>query len=127
MQSEDWKFIEDTIVVDDADYICELSEYRRGADQMVFIHLTVRKWSLRVLKRLLHEFYLLREHVTCPLYANPGPDDSGKWEAFVELLGFKFLTNVVCKNGQQRKLFVHIKNNKAMNVSQLSAKYNSIK
>jgi hypothetical protein len=59
--------------------------------------------------------------VTCPVYAVGGVEDTDLWEHFVSVLGFKFLQDVICKNGAHRRLFIHIKNNKADNVRDLTA------
>lgn len=108
---DEWQIQEEVPVVDNDDYYFALEEYRRGNDQMVFVHLTVHKWTPRVFKELIKRWKQFREYVTCPLYAVGGVEDVEKWEAFVSLLGFKFLMNVVCENGAERRLFIHNKEN----------------
>lgn len=105
---DDWKNVGGPVVIDCPEFFFDLNEFQRGDDHMVFAHLTVHKWSLTVLKRILQDFAVFRTHVTCPLYALGSQDDE-KWAAFVALLGFKFLTNVICENGEQRRLFMNFK------------------
>jgi hypothetical protein len=104
----DWKKLTEWCVLECPVYSFTLDEYGRGADRMVFAHLAVHKWSLSGLKQIIHDFTVFRQHVVCPLYAVALVDDE-KWSAFVGLLGFKFLTNVLCENGEQRRLFVSLK------------------
>jgi hypothetical protein len=106
----------ETAVLDKPEYYFALEEFRRGEDQMVFVHITVRKWTVSVFKEILRNWKLFREYVTCPLYAIGGVEDLDKWETFVSRLGFKFLQDVICENGEHRRLFIHFKNNKAANV-----------
>jgi hypothetical protein len=109
--TEDWKSVANYTVVDRPEYFCDLEEFRRGDDQMMFIHLQVRKWSKETLAIAKREFNLLRQFVTCPLYG-AGEVDDEKWSSFVKLFGFKFLQNVICTDGKTRRLFIHIKDDK---------------
>src|SRR6187455_1070457 len=96
----DWKDCGETTAVERPEYYCGLQEFRRGDDQMVFIHLTVRKWSKKTLKLALHDFALLRQFVTCPLYC-AGEVDDKKFANWVRLFGFKFLTQAICTDGKE--------------------------
>jgi hypothetical protein len=109
--TDDWKPVGLYNVVDRPEYNCSLEEFRNGPHQMMFIHLTVHQWTKQALKIMKREFALLREHVTCPLYG-AGDVDDDKWSSFVKLFGFKFLRNVNCTDGKQRRLFIHIKDDK---------------
>lgn len=95
-------------IIDCPDYYFSLEEFRRGEDQMVFVHVNVYRWTASVFKEILRNWRLFRQHVVCPLFAVAGEDSSEKWERFVSRLGFKFHSNVVCENGAERRLFVHI-------------------
>jgi hypothetical protein len=122
-----WVLQDEVPVIDKDDYYFAIEEYRRGEDQMVFLHLTVHKWTPSVFKEILRNWKLFREYVTCPLYAIGGVEHPEKWEAFVSRLGFKFLIDVVCENGAKRRLFVHYKeNNKAQNERQVSTVYDLV-
>jgi hypothetical protein len=105
-----WVSQGETPVVDNADYFFLIEEFRRNEDRMVFVHLLVFNWTLRVYKEFLREWARFRKHVTCPLYAVAGPTDVARWEKFVSRMGFTPLMPVICENGAKRRLFVHIKN-----------------
>lgn len=104
-----WELQEEVSVIDKAEYYFALEEYRRGDDRMVFIHLCVHVWTPSVYKEVLRNWKMFRECVTCPLFAVAGVEDVAKWERFVTRLGFKFVSNVICENGAERRLFIHIK------------------
>lgn len=104
----DWKSAGSWIALETPEYIFEVEEWRRGEDQMVFVHLLVLKWNLTALKRMVHAFSVFRECVTVPVYAC-GEVDDAKWRAFVALFGFKPLTEVECTDGKRRRLYIHIK------------------
>lgn len=104
---DDWHSVREDIVLDHPEYQLSLEEYRRGEDQMVFIHLYVWKdWSAKLLKRFMHEWKILRKHVTCPLYACADIDDD-KWSKFVQLFGFKPLSEAICTDGKTRRIYWH--------------------
>jgi len=104
-----WQISEEQPIIDKDAYYFAIEEFRRGEDQMVFVHLTVHDWSLRTFKEILRNWKLFRSHVSCPLFAVGGVQDAAKWERFVSRLGFKFHSNVVCENGAERRLFIHTK------------------
>jgi hypothetical protein len=87
------------------DWWFHIDEYKRGQDQFLLVHLRVKNWNLSTLKQIAREWKLFRQCVTAPLYALADIDDD-KWERFVTRFGFRFLCNIVCNNGEQRRLFV---------------------
>ncbi len=95
------------VAIDKPEYVFELEEMRNGDDQMVFAHIRVHEWSKAVLKQMLADFKAFREHVTCPLFA-VSEHDGDKWEHFISYFGFKFLQNVICENGEERRLFLNL-------------------
>lgn len=107
MKASNWTSLGETEGINKPEYHFAIEEFRCGEDQMVFLHLTVRKWSVSVAKEILRNWKLFRQCVTCPVFANGDGGDQVKWEAFVSLLGFQFLTNIICENGVERRLFVH--------------------
>lgn len=115
---DDWVCLGETPAIDKDEYYFAIEELRRaapsgvGEDQMIFVHLLVYEHSVSIYKEILRNWKLFRECVTCPLYAVCGVKDTVKWEKFVSRLGFKFLMNIVCENGEARRLFVHKKENK---------------
>lgn len=111
LDEEAWVPQEEVTVHDTDTYFFALEEFRRGEDQMVFLHLVVHEWKPSVFKEILRNWKLFRKHVTCPLYVVAGVEDVEKWEAFVSLLGFKPFIDVVLENGRPRRLFVHFKEN----------------
>lgn len=120
-----WVSQGETTVLNKPAYFACIEEFRRGKDQMVFGHLTVHKWTPSVFKMLLKDWKLFRECVTCPIYA-VSEDGTQKFSKFISALGFRFLTNVICENGEHRPLFVHTNNNKAKNVRKIEPRHNAI-
>jgi hypothetical protein len=106
MIDNDWKSLGETVVFNKPEYFASLEEFRRGDDQMVFGHLSVRKWNKSVLKEIIKNWGALRSFVTCPIYA-VSEDGSPKFESFISFLGFKPLTEIICQNGEKRRLFIH--------------------
>jgi hypothetical protein len=100
----------ETEVINKDEYRFTVEEFKRGEDQMVFLHIDILKWTPSVFKELLRNWKFFREHVTCPLFAYAGADQE-TWEHFVTRLGFRFFQDVVCENGALRRLFVHTKEN----------------
>jgi hypothetical protein len=90
------------------EFIFSIEEQRRGPDQMLFVHLIVLKWAPSVLKELFRVFAAFREHEDRPLFAYSS-DGSKKLTRLVMLFGFKFLTTIVCANGESRPLFINLK------------------
>lgn len=104
-----WRALEEVVLIDKAEYHFAVEEFRCKEDQMVFLHLTVHQWTPAVYKEILRNWKLFRECVTCPLYAVGDDKHPATWERFVSRLGFKPLMNVVCENGVERRLFIHLK------------------
>src|ERR1700693_1089742 len=88
---------------DTPDFLFEIDEYRRATDgeQRLLAHIAVHTWTPSALKKILHEWRVLRKCVPAPLYAVPKDDDE-KWAKFVGLLGFKPLSKVMCNDGVER-------------------------
>ena len=103
----EFTFHQNHTVLDKPEYCFDIDEYRRGQDQLLLAHIQVRQWSPTVFKTILREWRVFRQCVTQPLFACAGPGDTEKWERFVSHLGFRFLRNVICENGEPRRLFIH--------------------
>jgi hypothetical protein len=88
------------------DYWFDLDEYRRGQETLLAAHIRFDRFTPSVLKNVLKQWRVFRQCVTAPLIAIGEVDDE-KWERFVTLLGFRFLKQVICINGKQRRLFIH--------------------
>lgn len=90
------------------DYLFEIDEYRRhDGSQFLLAHIRVFKLSLSTLKQMTHEWKILRQCVTAPLFAVPEVADD-KWKSFVELFGFRpFMDAVPCENGDVRPMYIH--------------------
>lgn len=93
------------------EYSFELDEYRDGDKQMLFVHLAVTHCSPSTFREMRDVWNKFREVVTCPVYAL-GPDEDDKFANFVRLFGFEFLRDVICENGEQRRLFLNTKKEK---------------
>jgi hypothetical protein len=93
---------------DTPDFTFELDEYRRAPnEQRLLAHIAVHQWTPSVLKKILHEWRTLRKCVTAPIFVTPKDDDE-KWIKFVQLLGFRPLNKVMCNDGVERNIFIHI-------------------
>lgn len=86
----------------------DVDVYRSGDKQMLFIHVAVFEWSRASLKHMHEVFDAFRACTDVPIFAI-GKRDDEKFERFNALFGFKPLTTVVCANGEERRLFINIK------------------
>lgn len=94
------------------EYRFDLDEYRDDdGKQMLFVHLAVTRSSPSTFREMRDVWSKFREVVTCPIYAL-GPDEDDKFANFVRLFGFKPLSDVICENGEQRRLFLNTKKEK---------------
>jgi hypothetical protein len=110
MKPPNWQHVATHILVNCPEYRWELEEHRDPDDnQMMFAHITVHKLAPGLLKRMKETYRLFRQHVSCPLYAVAGSLDDAKWARFISHFDFQFLNNVVCENGEKRRLFVSFK------------------
>lgn len=90
-----------------SDYTFELDEYRdEHGQQLMLSHIRMKRWSASVLKRLLRDWRVLRQCVTCPLFACPQVDDA-RWVKFVTRLGYRPLQKIICNDGLERPLYIH--------------------
>lgn len=89
------------------DYWFDLEEYRRGQDTLLLAHLRFDRFTASILKRVKQQWSTFRKCVTAPVFALGEVDDE-KWERFVSLLGFRFCKQVICLNGETRRLFLHL-------------------
>lgn len=105
--TDDFEFVTRHRVRTTDDWWFEIDEYKRGQEQFLLAHIRVAKWSLSALKRMAREWKLFRSVVKAPLYAC-AEEDTDKWERFVSRFGFRFLCNIVCNNGEERRLFISI-------------------
>lgn len=105
-----WQRVAEYTAHETPEYRFDLDEYRDGDKQMLFVHLAVTHCSPTTFREMRHVWSKFREVVTCPVYAL-GPDEDDKFANFVGLFGFKFLREVQCENGEQRRLFINVKDN----------------
>src|SRR5271166_1028057 len=107
-----WEHVAVHTPVNCPEYRWDLDEYRNERDeQMIFAHLAVFSLHPSLIKRMLETWRLFRQHVTCPIFA-VGEVDDDKWERFIKLFHFQYLQDVVCNNGEPRRMFVsYSKNN----------------
>lgn len=111
----EWTCVGETPVIDKDEYYFAIEELRKGEDQMIFVHLLVYDHTVSIYKEILRNWHLFRQCVTCPVFAVAGVKDTVKWEKFVSRLGFQYLMDIYCENGEPRRLFVHYANNKKQN------------
>lgn len=103
----DFKFVARHNVRRTDDYWFEIDEHQDTSGQtMLLVHLRFFRWSASVLKQVVREFKLFREHVRAPLFASP-PADDPKWHKFVSMMGYRPLQDIVCEDGEMRPLYIH--------------------
>ncbi len=97
------------VLLSNDDFLFELHEYRRGADRLLFAHITFHRFTPSILKSVLKRWKVFRRRVTVPIFAHAGDGDLDKWVRFVSLLGFKTTgKSLSFINGQQRPVFIHL-------------------
>lgn len=106
---DNFEFVQRHRVHEQPKYLFEIDEYRRsGGEQFLLAHIRVIDWSKATLVDMLKKWRVFRECVSAPLFAC-GEEDNAKWEAFVSLFGFKPHMEIVCNNGEKRRLFINVK------------------
>lgn len=103
-EADSFLFVTRHRALDRPEYLFEIDEYRRGADQFLMAHLRFAKFSPSIFKRVLHEWKVFRSCTYAPIFAL-GEVDDDKWKNFVTHLGFTFDRDVVCLNGERRRMF----------------------
>lgn len=103
----DFEFIKRHHVLSTPNYWFEIDEYKRGDDQFLLAHIRFAKFSPSIYREILRNWKIFRQCVTAPLFAVSELDDP-KWEKFVTRLGFQPVNEVVCENGERRRLFLNI-------------------
>jgi len=94
-------------VVDEVDYVGSYHQHDLGDGQkMVMVHMDVWYFSPSVLKKMKKQWAVFRKSMRCPLFAM-GETDDAKFERYVSLFGFQYLTNIPCTDGKVRRLFVN--------------------
>ncbi len=102
-----WLSLASHTILDCPEYKLALEDVRDDDKQMIFIHLVIRtKWTKTLYKRLQGEWWVLRKHITCPLFAHGDYDDL-KYEKFLALFGFTPLIATHYANGEPRRIFWH--------------------
>lgn len=89
------------------DYWFDIDVFRRGQDTLLLAHLRFASFSPSIFRRVKHEWQAFRQCVAAPVFAL-GEVDDDKWARFVTHLGFRFSRQVICNNGESRRLFVHV-------------------
>lgn len=96
------------------EYQSVLHELRdENNNQMLTIHMDVNplRFSPGVMKRMKAEFATLRECTDAPIFAFEDKPDDAKWQRYVSLMGFEYLSRVECTDGLSRRCFVSKKKN----------------
>lgn len=73
---------------------------------MTFVHLDVYAMNREILRRLDAQWALFREHVPVVLYAI-ADEDSQVWSKFISRFGFEYHNDIVCTDGNTRRLFIN--------------------
>lgn len=76
--------------------------------RMVFVHLTVKRWSKDLLTRLQNIWNARRSEFPNIVFAQPNVD-SHLFERFAAHFGFRPITDCICTDGQNRRIFVNFK------------------
>jgi hypothetical protein len=104
----DWTHVANHTLVNCPEYLWELDEYCGPNDeQMLFAHIKILRITPSLLKRMRETYRQFRHYVQAPLFA-VGETDDDKWERFISYFGFKYLQDVICVNGEKRRLFVSL-------------------
>lgn len=95
------------------EYWFELDEYRRGdGSQFLLAHLRFAKFSPSIFKRVKAQWAEFRACTSAPIFAI-GEVDDAKWVRFVSHLGFEPAMDVVCLNGERRRMYRNVRLNAA--------------
>jgi hypothetical protein len=100
-----WQFVTRHHAHGTDDYWFELDEYRDGARQLLLAHIRFARFTPAIYKRVLREWSVLRSCVTAPLFAIPEVNDL-RWLKFVQKLGFRPFSHVMCDDGERRPVFI---------------------
>lgn len=106
MQASSFEFVALHDVLATEEYKVHIEQFRRGQDDFLLLHWRYFKWTPSVFKRSIAHWHALRRCVTAPLFAL-GEVDADKWQRFVTRFGFTYLQDVICENGESRRLFIH--------------------
>jgi hypothetical protein len=90
------------------DFIFELDEYSDATKQMIFGHVFFYKFTPAAMKHCIEVYKTFRQTVDCPIYAY-GEEDTPKYARFVGHLGFTPVSSITCVNGEQRTLYISLK------------------
>lgn len=94
------------IVVDEPEYIASYHTLDLGEGRvMTFAHLDVFYFDKSILRKLLAQWKLFREHVNCVLYCI-GDEDNDKFRKFVSHFGFTPIGILPFACGETRTIFV---------------------
>lgn len=74
---------------------------------MTFVHINVINWSKSTLKTLKERWKSVRDELPPIIYAQGNTTDA-KWVKFVTHFGFKPLSNCICSDGKDRRIFYNI-------------------
>lgn len=95
------------IVWDEPEYIASYHTADLGEGRvMTLFHLDVFYFSASILRQMLTQWQVFREHVNCVLYCM-GNEDDDRFRRFVSYFGFTPLSTIPCTDGKTRTLFVH--------------------
>lgn len=94
------------------EYRAVLHELRDGDQQMLTIHLDVKRFSPSVMKRIKAEFAALRECTDAPIFAFETAPDDHKFARFLAHVGLEPSSRVLCADGRSCRCFVSQKKNK---------------
>jgi hypothetical protein len=96
-----------TIVLDPPEYTASYHTVDLGEGcVMTFAHLDVYYFSPAVLRDLREKWRIFRENVDCALF-RMGDNDDAKFERFIRMFGFQYVSEVECTDGKTRRLFVN--------------------
>ena len=94
-------------VWDEPEYTAYYNEYIFDTGEvMTLFHLDVFYFSASILRQMLRQWEVFREHNPVVLFCHGEVDDE-KFAKFVSKFGFKPLKVVPCSDGVNRRLFVN--------------------
>jgi hypothetical protein len=95
------------VVWDEPEYTAEMHIEDLDGELMHFFHLDVFYFSPRILRQMVKQWIVFREHVPVVLFCM-GDEDDDKWKRFISHFGFQYLRDVPCTDGKTRRIFINL-------------------
>lgn len=74
---------------------------------MTFCHIAVHRWTKGTLRSLKDNWKRIRPTLPPVVFAHGQNPNDAKWEKFVTHFGFTHLTDGLCHDGRERRIFIN--------------------